>query len=98
MANQIPLKTGLSDQTVLKGPPIDGKKGSPEKMFMWANNVSSPLCCPSTYSTSTGCICSTKAQRDFIAGRGQLVDSEKTVTPGTENEIVVDAQVIEEEV
>lgn len=98
LANQIPLKTGLSDQTVLKGPPIDGKKGSPEKMFMWANNVSSPLCCPSTYSTSTGCICSTKGQRDFIAGRGQLVDSDTPVTPGTESEIIVDAQIIPEEI
>ena len=98
LANQIPLKTGLSDQTVLKGPPIDGKKGSPEKMFMWANNVSSPLCCPSTYSTSTGCICSTKGQRDFIAGRGKLIDSDKSVTPGTESDIIVDAQIIQEEI
>ncbi len=82
LANQIPLKTGLSDQTVLKGPPIDGAKGSPEKMFMWANNVSSPLCCPSTYTTSTGCICSTKNQRDFIAGRGTLVENTKDSSIG----------------
>ena len=71
-ASQSPLKTKLSDQSKLIGPPIDGVKGSPEKMFMWANNVSSPLCCPSTYSTSTGCLCTTKQQRDFIAARGTL--------------------------
>ena len=62
----------LSDQAALKGPPVDGVKGSPEKMFMWANNVTSPQCCPSTFSTSTGCICSTKNQRDFVAARGML--------------------------
>ena len=48
-----------------KEPPIDGEKGSPEQMFMWSNNVSSPLCCPSTISTSTGCLCTTKKQRDL---------------------------------
>lgn len=91
LANQIPLKTGLSDQTVLKGPPIDGVKGSPEKMFMWANNVSSPLCCPSTYTTSTGCLCTTKNQRDFIAGRGTLVDNKKDSVIGVVSDIVVEA-------
>jgi hypothetical protein len=97
LANQIPLKTGLSDQTVLTGPPIDGAKGSPEKMFMWANNVSSPLCCPSTYTTSTGCICSTKNQRDFIAGRGTLVENKNSMTPGIVSDIVVEAQTVAEE-
>lgn len=99
LANQIPLKTGLSDQTVLSGPPVDGKIGSPEKMFMWANNVSSPLCCPSTYSTSTGCLCTTKSQRDFIAGRGTLVDNKKdSVSGGVVSDIVVDATPVEEEI
>ena len=36
-------------------------------MFMFAQNVSSPLCCPSTYSTSTGCICSTPEQIRFVS-------------------------------
>ena len=72
LSSQGPIKMRLSDQAALRGPPVDGVKGSPEKMFMWANNVTSPLCCPSTYSTSTGCICSTKNQRDFIAARGML--------------------------
>ena len=60
----------LSDQSELIGPPIDGVKGSPEKKFMFANNITSPACCPSTFSTSTGCVCTTKNQRDFIIQRG----------------------------
>jgi hypothetical protein len=72
LSSQGPIKMKLSDQAALKGPPVDGVKGSPEKMFMWANNVTSPQCCPSTFSTSTGCLCTTKNQRDFIAGRGML--------------------------
>jgi len=97
LGNQVPLKTGLSDQTVLKGPPVDGVIGSPQKMAMWANNVSSPLCCPSTYTTSTGCICSTKNQRDFIAGRGTLVENKPSSVTGIVSDIVVEAQQVAEE-
>jgi len=70
LSSQGPIKMKLSDQSALNGPPVDGVEGSFEKMFMWANNVTSPLCCPSTFSTSTGCVCTTKNQRDYIAGRG----------------------------
>tara|TARA_Y100000590_G_scaffold421158_1_gene524546 strand:- start:4253 stop:4999 length:747 start_codon:yes stop_codon:yes gene_type:complete len=76
LSSQGPLKMKLSDQSALRGPPVDGVKGSSEKMFMWANNITSPLCCPSTFSTSTGCVCSTKNQRDFIASRGFLGEDE----------------------
>jgi hypothetical protein len=75
LSSQGPIKMKLSDQSALNGPPVDGVKGSAEKMFMWANNTTSPLCCPSTFSTSTGCVCSTKNQRDFIASRGMLDES-----------------------
>lgn len=77
LSSQGPIKMKLSDQAALNGPPVDGVKGSFEKMFMWANNVTSPLCCPSTFSTSTGCVCSTKNQRDFIAGRGDIINGNK---------------------
>ena len=70
LSSQGPIKMKLSDQAALIGPPVDGVKGSPEKMFMLANNVSSPQCCPSTFSTSTGCVCTTDKQRDFVASRG----------------------------
>jgi len=72
LSSQGPIKMKLSDQSALRGPPVDGVDGSVEKMFMFANNVTSPLCCPSTFSTSTGCVCTTKNQRDFVAARGLL--------------------------
>lgn len=77
LSSQGPIKMKLSDQAALYGPPVDGVPGSFEKMFMWANNIASPLCCPSTFSTSTGCVCTTKNQRDFIAGRGNIVNGAK---------------------
>lgn len=40
-----------------------------DSMFVFDRNVSSPSCCPSTFSTSTGCVCTTKQQRDFIGQR-----------------------------
>ena len=87
LSSQGPIKMKLSDQAMLKGPPVDGVKGSPEKMFMWANNITSPLCCPSTFSTSTGCVCSTKNQRDFIAARGTMnIDPSKDI-PNDEVEV-----------
>ena len=77
LGSQGPLKMRLSDQAALMGPPVDGVKGSAEKNFMFANNKSSLACCPSTFSTSTGCICTTENQRDFIAGRG-VIDGDNT--------------------
>jgi hypothetical protein len=70
LGSEGPIKMKISDQAALTGPPVDGVEGSPEKMFMFANNRSSLSCCPSTFSTSTGCICSTENQRDYVAERG----------------------------
>jgi len=70
LSSQGPLKPVFSDNSALLGPPIDGVDGSPKKMFMFANNRTSPNCCPGTFSTSTGCVCTTKNQRDYIADRG----------------------------
>jgi len=70
LGSQGPEKPVFSDNSALTGPPVDGVEGSDKKMFMFANNRSSPNCCPSTFSTSTGCICTTQNQRDFIASRG----------------------------
>ena len=41
-----------------------------EIMSMFSHNKASPDCCPSTYSTSNGCICTTTEQRNMIGGRG----------------------------
>ena len=50
-------------------PTVDGKVGSPKSMFMFKNNISSPLFCPSTFSTSMGCVATTNSQREMINGR-----------------------------
>ncbi len=42
-----------------------------DSMFIFSRNVASPLCCPATFSTDRGCVCTTEQQRRFIAmGRG----------------------------
>ena len=70
LSSQGPTKPVFTDNSALYGPPVDGHPDSDKKMFMFANNRTSPNCCPSTFSTSTGCVCTTKNQRDFIASRG----------------------------
>ena len=54
------------------GPSITGVAGDDQNMFMFYRNKSSPNCCPSTYSTSAGCVCTTQEQRDYITKRGMV--------------------------
>lgn len=70
-----PVKPVFSDMSSLIGPPIDGQDNSPKSLFMLGNNKVSPECCPSTFSTSTGCLCSTHNQREYIKNRGNNVTS-----------------------
>jgi len=70
LSSQGPEKPVFTDNSALFGPTIDGQEGSPKKLFMFANNRTSPNCCPGTFSTSTGCVCTTENQRNFIASRG----------------------------
>jgi len=51
---------------------VNGRKDGPKSMFMFAYNKYSPACCPSTYSTSKGCICMTDDQKKFINNRGNI--------------------------
>ena len=51
-------------------PPVDGVNCNLKSNFMFAFNQSSPLCCPSTFSTSSGCVCLTEAQKQLIGNRG----------------------------
>jgi hypothetical protein len=51
-------------------PSVDGQPGSQKRMFMFAQNQVRPECCPSTYSSDRGCVCTTESQRNLIAGRG----------------------------
>mgnify|MGYP000166799872 FL=1 len=60
-----------SSQDVLIGPTIDGDTKSPQKLSMFANNKSKFHCCgESPYTTSTGCLCLTDKQRNYIRSRG----------------------------
>lgn len=70
LSSQGPTKPVFTDNSALYGPPVDGHPDSDKKLFMFANNRTSPNCCPSTFSTSTGCVCTTKNQRDYITSRG----------------------------
>jgi len=68
---QIPPHHVKTAQDVLKGPTVDGQKDSPQKLSMFANNKTSLNCCSeSPYMTSTGCVCLTDNQRNFIQTRG----------------------------
>ena len=79
LSSQGPTKPVFTDNSALYGPSVDGHPESDKKLFMLANNRTSPNCCPSTFSTSTGCVCTTKNQRDFVASRGgaTLADNKK---------------------
>ena len=39
---------------------------SNDPLFMFAYNKSHPSCCPSTYSSSRGCVCMTEDQKNLI--------------------------------
>ena len=67
--NELPLKCRKSLFSGM-GPSIDGDPDDDRNMFMFYRNKSSPDCCPSTFSTSNGCVCTTQQQRDFINNRG----------------------------
>ena len=49
----------LKSETVYANLPTDS-------MFMFSNNFASPLCCPSTFSTDRGCVCTTAQQRQLV--------------------------------
>jgi len=68
--------TGLEDKKSVYDPDrnnypsVDGTEGAPKSMFALAFNKISPACCPSTYSTDTGCVCTTSQQRKYFNQRG----------------------------
>jgi hypothetical protein len=69
--HSLPLQLTPTLNDFPTAPPVNGTPGdSPRSDFMFAYNRSSPLCCPSTYSTSTGCVCTTPEQRNWLQQRG----------------------------
>lgn len=51
-------------------PNVDGTSSTPRSMSMFKYNKSDPKCCPGPYSTSTGCVCRTDEQVQWIRRRG----------------------------
>ena len=77
--SNVPLQQGKFYVGQAGGDPLRSEmifsKIPDNSMFIFSKNVASPLCCPSTHATSTGCVCTTKQQRDFIGlYRGGNVD------------------------
>lgn len=70
-ANQYAKDMGYSEQrskySQFTGTPVPLPEG---QLFMFADNKFKPECCPSTYSSSTGCACITQEQVDYINQRG----------------------------
>jgi hypothetical protein len=57
-----------------KNQQLEGNVGGPVplpegELFIWRENKSDPNCCPA-YSTSTGCICSSPEQMNYLNERG----------------------------
>ena len=67
----VPLKCDKSLYSGM-GPSITGIEGDDQNLFTLYRNKSSPDCCPSTFSTSTGCVCTTNEQRNYINKRGMV--------------------------
>jgi hypothetical protein len=67
-----PLKSSDSMQPVYPkmGASVDGQPDSPQMLSMLSFNQARPECCPSTFSTSTGCVCLTSKQSDWLSLRG----------------------------
>ena len=42
----------------------------PDNLFMFKDNKVAPECCGASYSSDTGCVCTTPAQRSFLNTRG----------------------------
>ena len=51
---------------------LKGNKGPKPggQMLIFGGDKADPSCCPSTYSTSQGCICATEDQMEYLNARG----------------------------
>lgn len=71
------MNKGSGTSTLPTNRPVEADKASPPsktldegKMFMFDDTTFSPECCPSDYSNSSGCACTTGNQMDFLNERG----------------------------
>lgn len=77
LLSDVSISTPTGDEVKLQSdmmsdsfPTVDGGESSPKHMFILARNQCRPGCCPSTYSCSTGCVCTSNKQRKYINTRG----------------------------
>jgi hypothetical protein len=58
---------GTAPNEPLLGPAF---QPGPDSLFMFKNNQAKPECCSASYSSDTGCVCTTPDQRNYINMRG----------------------------
>ena len=75
--HQLPLESSIATDPTINGPTLDGTKNTSNSMFMFSKNQCKPECCPSTYSCSGGCVCTTKEQRRYV---GETRGNNKTTS------------------
>ena len=66
-SNKMGYSSTASKWSQYKGTAVPLPEG---QMFMFADNEFKPECCPSTYTSSTGCACITQEQVNYINQRG----------------------------
>ena len=66
-ASSMGYSTNQSKWAQNKGTPVPLPEG---QMLMFVDNQFKPECCPSTYSSSTGCACISQEQVNYINQRG----------------------------
>lgn len=66
-ANQIGNQDNTNSGEYYKGGPIPLPPG---ELLIFAENDVKPECCPSYYSSSTGCVCASKKQMNYLNQRG----------------------------
>ena len=67
-ANGVSAWRETAPNEALAGPEFKGP--SPDNLFIFKNNQCKPECCGSSFSCGGGCVCTTPAQRQYIASRG----------------------------
>jgi hypothetical protein len=73
--DNVRLETGNKDSSWRYNSPNEALQGpafqpGPDSLFMFKNNQCKPGCCGSSFSCSTGCVCTTPEQRNLINTRG----------------------------
>ena len=66
-ANQVGNQDNTDAGQYYKGGPIPLPPG---ELLIFAENEVKPECCPSYYTSSTGCVCASKKQINYLNQRG----------------------------